>query len=311
LTVHELEARQLLEMVCDLQDVQLEERDGVFFIGRPEHLHQAPPPTELSIDFRDTPVPEVIDFLQQLTGGRLVLDPPTAERLDEEGRVVTLALREVSPRQVLRILCDLLGLTTVDRDGMTLITDSDTPRARRQPREPPRPGRNLQGTKLPPRIQQVLSLLELVEPERALELRRLHRADPERFRQELAATEEALAELLELRQQDPAGFDLEVLGRRHERRALELAEELRAPDAPPGADRVRLQDSLLVTLEELLDVRLQQQERRIERWRAGLEELQDRIDREEDLLERRRLAREELIERRLRELLGASDLYDW
>ncbi len=93
--------------------------------------------------------------------------------------------------------------------------------------------------------------------------------------------------------------DAEV--REMEREASRLAREARRAD---DDEREKLEAELQKKLEAIFERKMELREKRVEALEESLEEARAR-------LEERRKAREEIIRRRLRELLGEDDLYEW
>ena len=93
--------------------------------------------------------------------------------------------------------------------------------------------------------------------------------------------------------------DAEV--RAMEREASRLAREARRAD---DDEREKLEAELQKKLEAIFERKMELREKRVEALEESLEEARTR-------LEERRKAREEIIRRRLRELLGEDDLYEW
>ncbi len=89
--------------------------------------------------------------------------------------------------------------------------------------------------------------------------------------------------------------------REMEREASRLAREVRRAE---GDEREQLEAELQEKLEAIFERKMELREKRVERLEESLEEARSR-------LEERRKAREEIIRRRLRDLLGEDDLYEW
>ena len=86
-----------------------------------------------------------------------------------------------------------------------------------------------------------------------------------------------------------------------EREASRLAREARRAE---GDEREKLEKELEKKLEAIFERKMELREKHVERLEEMLEEARTR-------LEERRKAREEIIKRRLRELLGEEDVYEW
>ncbi|WP_456427122.1 hypothetical protein [Rhodocaloribacter sp.] len=93
--------------------------------------------------------------------------------------------------------------------------------------------------------------------------------------------------------------DAEV--REMEREASRLARKARRAD---DDEREKLEAELQEKLEAIFERKMELREKRVEKLKEALEEARAR-------LEERRKAREEIIQRRLRDLLGEDDLYEW
>ncbi|WP_457651172.1 hypothetical protein [Rhodocaloribacter sp.] len=89
--------------------------------------------------------------------------------------------------------------------------------------------------------------------------------------------------------------------REMEREASRLAREARRAE---GDEREKLEAELQEKLEAIFERKMELREKRVEKLEEALEEARTR-------LEERRKAREEIIQRRLRDLLGEEDLYEW
>jgi hypothetical protein len=68
-----------------------------------------------SVDFDDTPAGEAVEFLRQVSGLPVVLDPEARERR------ITLRVREVSVRSVLDLMCTTGGLERSEFAGVIYV----------------------------------------------------------------------------------------------------------------------------------------------------------------------------------------------
>jgi hypothetical protein len=79
---------------------------------------------KISVDFRETPLAQAIDYLREATGLNLVFTPRAAEK-DPEAKV-TLKVRDVGLRAVLRLLLRPRDLGVTWRDGaFQVVTRED------------------------------------------------------------------------------------------------------------------------------------------------------------------------------------------
>jgi hypothetical protein len=78
--------------------------------------------TKVSIDFTEKPLHEVLAFFTSVTEVNLIVSPLLTTAKDDYDLNVTLKLKNVSVRQVLAILIELKGLSSVYRHGVIMIT---------------------------------------------------------------------------------------------------------------------------------------------------------------------------------------------
>lgn len=88
---------------------------------------------------------------------------------------------------------------------------------------------------------------------------------------------------------------------RMEQEARRLAREARQAE---GAERQRLEAELRDHLDAIFEQKMDLRRKRVERLEAELQAQREKLD-------ARRAARQEMIERRMRELMGASDELEW
>ena len=79
--------------------------------------------TRLTMDFNDAPLPEVIDFLRDVTNVDIIIDPTV---LREQGDVrSSLKVKDIPAANALNLLLGLSGLDYTIQNGVVLITSKD------------------------------------------------------------------------------------------------------------------------------------------------------------------------------------------
>ncbi len=76
--------------------------------------------TKVSLDFRETQLSDVIDFIREMTGINIVIDPQVNE-LDPEKLKITVRVDDLQLGATLRLVLGLRDLTAVYRDGVLLV----------------------------------------------------------------------------------------------------------------------------------------------------------------------------------------------
>jgi len=103
---------------------------GVVSITRPgrtaadERVYEKLEDTIVTFTFSDQPLAEAIDFLQVLSGENIVLD----RRHVDEGKTVTLKLKDVSLKTALNFVTEQVALKWVVTDGVVVIGDEESTR---------------------------------------------------------------------------------------------------------------------------------------------------------------------------------------
>jgi type II secretory pathway component GspD/PulD (secretin) len=81
--------------------------------------------TRVSVDFRDVPLEEAINFLREFTGINIVVDAEVHTRYSEDHLRVTLKVRDLLLKSTLKLVLSLRDLTATYRDGVLMIVPRD------------------------------------------------------------------------------------------------------------------------------------------------------------------------------------------
>ncbi len=76
---------------------------------------------KVSLDFRDTPLQDVIDFIREMTGINFVIDQKVYEETEADKLTITIKVDDLELRSALKLMLQMRGLTAVFRDGVLLI----------------------------------------------------------------------------------------------------------------------------------------------------------------------------------------------
>lgn len=76
---------------------------------------------KVSLDFRDTPLQDVIDFIREMTGINFVIDQKVYEETEADKLTITIKVDDLELRSALKLMLQMRGLTAVYRDGVLLI----------------------------------------------------------------------------------------------------------------------------------------------------------------------------------------------
>lgn len=109
-TLHIALAATSLSLLSVCADVRAQDPDQAEEARREAALGR-----KASVDFDDTPAADAVEFLRQVTGLPIVLDPSGREHR------VSLRVREVSVRSVLDLLCTTAGLERSDYAGVIYL----------------------------------------------------------------------------------------------------------------------------------------------------------------------------------------------
>lgn len=77
--------------------------------------------TKISLDFKDTNLAEVIDFLHEVTGINFVLSKEVREKAKAGELKVDVKLTDLPLKSALKLVLDMNGLTAVYRNGVLVI----------------------------------------------------------------------------------------------------------------------------------------------------------------------------------------------
>lgn len=77
--------------------------------------------TKVSLDFRETPLQDVMDFVRELSGINIVIDPRVLEEVESEKLNITVKVDDLQLGSALRLVLGLRDLTAVYRDGVLLV----------------------------------------------------------------------------------------------------------------------------------------------------------------------------------------------
>ncbi len=76
---------------------------------------------KVSLDFRETPLQDVIDFIREMTGINFVIDQKIYEEVEPANLTITIKVDDLELRSALKLMLQMRGLTAVYRDGVLLI----------------------------------------------------------------------------------------------------------------------------------------------------------------------------------------------
>lgn len=76
---------------------------------------------KVSLDFRETPLQDVIDFIREMTGINFVIDQKIYEEVEPDKLTITIKVDDLELRSALKLMLQMRGLTAVYRDGVLLI----------------------------------------------------------------------------------------------------------------------------------------------------------------------------------------------
>ena len=149
LKVTDMPLSQALDWIAHLSGLSCVIREGAIFItdgeaakvmnNRPAvHADDAKIANSLkqkvSFDFAETPLTDVLVFLQTVTKATVILDPKAAKGIEHP--LVTLKATEMPLSQVLDWIAQSFGLSRVVHEGAIFITDAETAKAMKNEAEP-------------------------------------------------------------------------------------------------------------------------------------------------------------------------------
>lgn len=76
---------------------------------------------KVSLDFRETPLQDVIDFVREMTGINFVIDQKVYDETEPEKLTITIKVDDLELRSALKLMLQMRGLTAVYREGVLLI----------------------------------------------------------------------------------------------------------------------------------------------------------------------------------------------
>ncbi len=76
---------------------------------------------KVSLDFRETPLADVMDFVRELSGINILVDPRVYEEVDPAKLVLTVKVDDLQLGSALRLVLGLRDLTAVYREGVLLV----------------------------------------------------------------------------------------------------------------------------------------------------------------------------------------------
>lgn len=85
--------------------------------------------TKVTLDFTDTPLGQVIAFLQDVSGVNMIIDPSVTENGEEEINI-TLAVQEVQLEQALNLILTFKNLAMTIEDGVLIISSQEKARGK-------------------------------------------------------------------------------------------------------------------------------------------------------------------------------------
>ncbi len=76
---------------------------------------------KITLEFEDTPLMDVLDFVRDAAGIDIVVDPRVREADPGDAMRVTFKVRDLPLRSALKLLLETKGLTTTIRDGVLVV----------------------------------------------------------------------------------------------------------------------------------------------------------------------------------------------
>lgn len=76
---------------------------------------------KISLDFRETPLVDVMDFVSALSGINILIDPRVYEEVDEERLKISVKVDDLRLGSALRLMLGLRGMTAVYREGVLIV----------------------------------------------------------------------------------------------------------------------------------------------------------------------------------------------
>lgn len=77
--------------------------------------------TKVSLDFRETPLVDVMDFVREMSGINILIDPKVYDDVDPEKLNITVKVDDLQLGSALRLLLGLRDLTAVYREGVLIV----------------------------------------------------------------------------------------------------------------------------------------------------------------------------------------------
>lgn len=77
--------------------------------------------TKISLDFRDTPLADVMDFVRELSGINILIDPRVYEEVEASKLNISVKIDDLPLGSALRLVLGMRDLTAVYRDGVLLV----------------------------------------------------------------------------------------------------------------------------------------------------------------------------------------------
>lgn len=76
---------------------------------------------KVSLDFRDTPLRDVVDFLREMAGFNIIVDAKIEEEIPAEKLAVTIKVDDLPLGQAMTLMLGMKDLTAVYRDGALVV----------------------------------------------------------------------------------------------------------------------------------------------------------------------------------------------
>ncbi len=76
---------------------------------------------KVSLDFRETPLTDVMDFIREMSGINVLIDPKVYDAVDSEKLNITVRVDDLQLGAALRLMLGLRDLTAVYREGVLLV----------------------------------------------------------------------------------------------------------------------------------------------------------------------------------------------
>lgn len=80
---------------------------------------------KVSVDFKDTSLDEALDFLRAFSGLNLVVDAEVHQKMSEDQLKLTLRVRDLLLKSVLKLMLNPKDLTATYKDGVVLVVPKD------------------------------------------------------------------------------------------------------------------------------------------------------------------------------------------